>query len=148
MKTSRKSYRKKSGYRKKRGFRKSKGKKTGSKMMYTRNAYTKQSWTQSFALINANVIASPFCYVAIDLLGGSGPVAGENILSQENVQNAAQAVFDNLYREFTITGVAVKLIFPENFAGNNPISWCMSYNSEGYNTLANVQATPSLIQAE
>lgn len=54
--------------------------------------------------------------------------------------------FNNIHNEFTITGVSVKLIFPENFAGNNPISWCMAFYENAYLTGAAVTANPNLVQ--
>lgn len=61
------------------------------------------------------------------------------------VQAPTQATFNPLYTQFTITGVAVKLIFPENFAGNNPISWCMAYNDIEYWAPGVLTADPNIL---
>lgn len=67
-------------------------------------------------------------------------------LSPAIVQGAAQALFTNvLYSVFTIKGVAVKLIFPENVP-NCPINWCMAYESDNYVPGLNMLNAPNVLQ--
>lgn len=61
-------------------------------------------------------------------------------------QSAAQAAFNPLYTDFTITGCSVKFIFPDEFGGNNPIAWCMAYSDVAFQPGANVSANPELLQ--
>lgn len=132
-------------YKKKRGFKK----RRSNKMMSNRTAWTNQTWTQSFPLIQnaANAANSTVVYL-VDCLGTSNP-APPNVfyVSPPGVQTNAQGLFtQQLFSTFTIKGVAVKLIFPEA-PPNTPINWCMAFDSDNFVPGANILTAPSLVQA-
>jgi len=52
------------------------------------------------------------------------------------MQVSAQALFTPNYQEFTINGVAVKLIFPDNYGGY--LDWCMAYQDNGFITTSSL----------
>ena len=84
----RKMYAKKRrSYNKKRGFKK----RRGNKMMSSRNSWTNQVWTQSYALSqNAPVAANPIVPFVVDCLGNSvGGIPDVQYFSPAIVQNAA-----------------------------------------------------------
>lgn len=96
--------------------------------------------------LNQPLPTSTFCVSLLEELspGNAWQAAGGVLVHPANADTQTKARFDGIFRERRITGVSVKIMFPE---GTNICSWSTAYVQSGAND-QNLKTGRSLQNAE